>query len=157
MDFYVFTYVNPWISISYFQNNFTAHLKWQTIVLPSPEISEDENDSSDDEDAGFERIPTNVKESNFDDESDFGEQDDAIASDHSDDEDENDTIGEASSSEEQAGPSKQPVSSKLGKAPLYRCRRTDPMQETVTFTGENLPDQPGIIQISFRIFQLNVW
>ena len=50
------------------------HQQKQIIVLPNPESSEDENDSSDDEEAGFERTASNMKESNFDDESDFREQ-----------------------------------------------------------------------------------
>ena len=52
---------------------------------------------------------TKVKESIFYDESDFGEQDDNFASDYSEDDDENDTMGETSSSDEQAAPSKQPI------------------------------------------------
>ena len=146
----------PFAAKSFYRTTITKsriqnQLEKQTIVLPNPESSEDESGGSDDEEVGFERVASNMKESNVDDESDFGQRDDVSASDYSVDEDQNDVLGETSSSDEQAGPSKQPVSSKPGKA-SYRWRRREPMQQAATFTGENFQDPPGIIPSPLECF-----
>ena len=117
----------PFAAKSFYKTTITNYgvqrqLEKQRIVLPNPEISEDEIDTSDDEDVGFEIIATNEEKSNRDGERSFGEHD-TFANDSSEDGDENDISLDTSSNNEEAGPSNKEVLSKPGKA-SYRCLRS---------------------------------